>query len=157
MGKIFTRNNFSRLSISFKSSSSSKPDDARTSATTVSTVSTASSSNTAPGDIIEPFPPGYKVMPLDIRELNELIKKRYALDIAIWAKRDCRRRDWPFVLEDMARSTAALAKIMATLKAWDRPDMWEKEEDWEKLKKIKRRLDVEGKKRHWPGNPPWEG
>ena len=109
----------------------------------------------APGDQPVPMLSGQKVSALEIRDLNELIRKRYALDIEIWSKRDCRPRDRKVVEDKMRRSDAALLKIMAIVEIWDKPDVWESQEDWRKMTNIRERLEMEAGKRVWTGNPPW--
>jgi len=94
------------------------------------------------------------VQPEDIRNLGELIKKRYELDIEIWGLRNVGPRDRPVVEDLMRRSDAILSKIRRTISAWDIPDAFETAEDWDKLKEIKRRIEAEGK-RNWADHPPW--
>ncbi len=109
-----------------------------------------------PGDLLPDLPPGHKVSPLEIRGLNELIRKRYALDVEIWSKRSCRPRDRFLLVDKMRRSDAALIKIMATVRMWDTPEVWDSNADFLQLKTIRRRLETEGGKKLWEGNPPWE-
>jgi hypothetical protein len=56
----------------------------------------------------------------------------------------------------MRRSDATLAKIMSTVRSWDRRDVWESKADWQRMRTIRDRLEGEGGKRIWKGNPPWE-
>lgn len=109
----------------------------------------------SPGDQLAPLPPGYKLTPLEIRDLNELIRNRYTLDIDIWNKRNCKPRDRHIVEDIMRRSDATLLKIMMTVELWDRPDIWEVSSDWQRLQTIRRKLD-EGNQKRWANNPPWE-
>lgn len=113
-----------------------------------------SSQNLQPGDQPADIPHGEKVSSLDIRELNDLIRKRYALDIEIWADRDCMPCDRDLVKANMIRSDAVLEKIKTTVQLWNNCLLWESMSDWEKLQKIKERLD-ENKMRRWKDNPPW--
>lgn len=80
---------------------------------------------------------------------------RYALDVEIWSKRDCRPRDRKVILDKMRRSDAARAKIMSTVERWDTPEVWESEADWQRLRLIRQRLEGERGQRVWEGNPPW--
>lgn len=108
----------------------------------------------SPGDIPKALPPGRKVQPEDIRNLRELIRKRYALDIEIWDLRHVRLRD-QYVVEDlMRRSDATLQKIYRTVCEWASPLAFDSQDDWAKMQEIKRRIE-EGGKRFWATNPPW--
>jgi hypothetical protein len=108
-----------------------------------------------PGDQPTALSPGQKVSPSEVRELNDLIRKRYALDIDIWNKRRCRPRDRRHVQDKMLRADAVLDKISATVALWDNPAVWESTADWHRLKRIKQKLE-EGGQRIWMNNPPWE-
>ena len=99
---------------------------------------------------------GQKVSGVDIRDLNELIRKRYALDVEIWSKRYCMARDRKVIEDKMRRSDAALARIMSIVRSWDRPEVWESDADWQRLRTIRDRLEEEGGKRIWKNNPPWD-
>ncbi|KAH7419503.1 hypothetical protein BKA64DRAFT_650980 [Cadophora sp. MPI-SDFR-AT-0126] len=147
-----------------------KPVDSSSSASgTASTISTAPSAQqqvplphapaqpkVQPGDLPPVIPPGKKVTPFQIRDLNELIRKRYALDVEIWNKRHCAPRDRKILLEKMRQSDAALVKIMSTVRLWDTRDVWDSNADYHRLKNIRHRLEMEGGKRLWEGNPPWD-
>jgi hypothetical protein len=107
-----------------------------------------------PGDIPKPLMPGRKVQPEEIRNLRELIRKRYALDVEIWDLRHVKPRDRHVVEDMMRRSDATLRKIYRTVCEWDSPNAFESQEDWAKLQDIKTRIE-EGGKRFWADNPPW--
>jgi hypothetical protein len=98
---------------------------------------------------------GEKVQSKEIRDLCELIRKRYALDVDIWSLKDARDRDRDEVWALIYKSDAALAKIKRTLDSWDRVDVFDSERDWHKMQDIKRRINLEGK-RNWVKHPPWE-
>jgi hypothetical protein len=83
-----------------------------------------------------------------------LIRKRYALDIEIWSKRDCKPRDRHLLEDKMRRSDAALLKILTIVSTWDTRDVWESDADWIRMRIIKERLESEGK-RDWANHPPW--
>jgi hypothetical protein len=108
-----------------------------------------------PGDQFQRVSPGHKITPNEIRDLNELIRKRYDLDLRIWANRKCHTRDRYIVEDWMRRSDAALVKIMTMVYAWDDRQLWKSQEDYEKLTDILVRLATERGKRTWVGNPPW--
>jgi hypothetical protein len=135
----------------------SEPPAALSSTSTVAVVagSAQSSFSLPPGDQPARFSPGYKVSPAELRDLNELIRQRYTLDIEIWGKRHCMPRDRPLVVERMIRADAALSKILGIVRAWDTPDVWESEADYLLLKNIRYRLEMVPGKRMWADNPPW--
>jgi hypothetical protein len=94
------------------------------------------------------------IQPEEIRNLGELIRKRYELDIEIWGLRGVGRRDRPIVEDKMRKSDAILSKIQRTIVAWDSPNVFESAADWDKMKEIKRRIEADGK-RNWADQPPW--
>jgi len=108
-----------------------------------------------PGDIPKPLMPGTTVQPEDIRNLRELIRKRYALDVEIWDLRHVGRQDRKIVQDKMDRSDATLQKIYRMVCAWDNPNAFESQNDWATLQEIKTRIE-EGGKRFWATNPPWD-
>lgn len=108
----------------------------------------------AQGDAPKALMPGLKVQPEDIRNLCELIRQRYALDVEIWDLRHVKRRDRHLVEDKMRRSDAMLRKIYRTVCEWDNPKAFESE-DWDKLQQIKIRIEEDGK-RIWATNPPWD-
>jgi len=95
------------------------------------------------------------VSPETLRELRELIRKRYELDVEIWSLRKVRKPDRPVVEEMMERSDAALGEIMNIVQAWDGTEKSWTAGEWEQAQEIIRRIEAEGK-RIWVGNPPWE-
>jgi hypothetical protein len=135
----------------------SEPPTAWPSTSTVTVVAplAQSSFSLPPGDQPASFSPGYKVSPAELRDLNELIRQRYTLDIEIWARRHCMPRDRPLVVERMIRADAALSKILGIVRAWDTLDVWESEADYLLLKNIRYRLEMVPGKRVWADNPPW--
>jgi hypothetical protein len=97
---------------------------------------------------------GQKVKPEEIRDLGELIRKRYELDVEIWGLRQVKPRDRPIVEEKMRRSDAILKQIYRTIHNWNTPDAFESPRDRESFREIKSRIEMEGK-RVWAVNPPW--
>ena len=108
-----------------------------------------------PGDIPKALMPGLKVQPEESRNLRELIRKRYELDVEIWGLRHVKKRDRHIVEDKMRRSDATLQKIFRTVCAWDSPNAFESQKDWAKLQEIKKRIE-EGGKRFWAADPPWD-
>jgi hypothetical protein len=111
--------------------------------------------DTPPGDIPDTLAPGQKVKAEEIRGLGELIRTRYKLDVQIWSLRDVGSCDRHIVVDKMHRSDAALRKINSIIRTWDRRDAFELQEDWDKLQKIRKRIEASGK-RTWADNPPWK-
>jgi hypothetical protein len=99
---------------------------------------------------------GEKIKAEEIRELCDLVRKRFALDVEIWNLRYAKERDRDRVREKIDKADATLAKIRRTLASWDRRDMFESVEDWEVLEDIKGRINLDNK-RDWITNPPWSG
>jgi hypothetical protein len=95
------------------------------------------------------------VSPETLRELRELLRTRYELDIKIWNLRKVRKPDRPVVEEKMERSDAVLGEIMNIVQAWDGSESSWTPGEWEQAQEIIRRIEAEGK-REWAGNPPWE-
>ncbi|KAH9211393.1 hypothetical protein DL95DRAFT_412165 [Leptodontidium sp. 2 PMI_412] len=130
---------------------------------TDSTISTATSAQLAlpslplqPGDQPQTVAPGRTITALEIRDLNELIRKRYALDVEIWGLKGCRPRDRYIVEDKMKRADVALFKILSIVRMWDSPEVWKSTADYYRLREIRHRLEMGGGKRVWEGNPPWE-
>jgi len=61
----------------------------------------------------------------------------------------------PIVYDRMKRADVVYSKIMATVRLWDREEVWESSDDWDRLKAIRQRLENEEGRRTWEGNPPW--
>jgi hypothetical protein len=119
--------------------------------TSSSSILTSTSTSSAP-----PLGPDYKVSPLEIRDLNELIRKRYALDIEIYNRKDCMPINRNIVYDRMTRADVLFAKIMSIVTLWDREEVWGSRADWDRLRDIRQRLENEEAKRTWEGHPPWE-
>jgi hypothetical protein len=91
-----------------------------------------------------------------LRELRDLIRLRYALDVEIWTLRGVRGPDRPIVEEKMEKADAVLHNIRDTILAWeDTRDSWT-EEEWDKLGDVYGRITADGK-RWWMEKPPWDG
>jgi phage protein D len=94
--------------------------------------------------------------PESLRSLRELIRRKYELDMSIWADRKVRAPLRPDVEVKMEQADAALAEILAIVGTWEdnRNGQW-KEHEWRLASEVKMRLEADGK-RIWAGNPPWE-
>lgn len=93
--------------------------------------------------------------PETLRDLRELIRNRYQLDVEIWGLRSARKPDRPTVLEKMAVADAIMEEILTTISTWENQQdgNWT-DEEWARVQEIKERLQSDGK-RVWEGNPPW--
>ena len=93
--------------------------------------------------------------PETLRNLRELIRRKYALDVEIWEDRDIRKPLRYVVEEKMEKADALLHEILSVVKAWDlKSPQWSAEER-QLATDIKNRLEAKGK-RWWVGNPPWK-
>jgi hypothetical protein len=93
--------------------------------------------------------------PETLRDLRELIRNRYQMDVEIWGLRSARKPDRPKVLEKMVVADAIMEEILTTISTWENQQdgNWT-DEEWERVQEIKERLQSDGK-RVWEGNPPW--
>jgi len=107
-------------------------------------------------DLPKKRPEREKVKAEEVRELCELIRRRYTLDLSLWDLRHARERDRPPILDEVQKAEATLAKIRRILHSWDGADLFDSKKDWVKVQEIKRRVGLEGK-RNWVNNPPWTG
>lgn len=94
--------------------------------------------------------------PESLRSLLKLIRRKYELDMAIWADRKVRGPLRPDVEVRMEQSDAALFEILTIVGTWENNShgTW-KEHEWKLANEVKERLEADGK-RIWAGNPPWE-
>jgi len=95
-----------------------------------------------------------KVTAAEIRELCDLVRKRFSLDVDLWDLRHAKPRDREYIWDRIYQADAALHKIRRTLASWDRRDLFESKEDWETFNDIKRRINSDNK-RDWIAHPPW--
>jgi hypothetical protein len=107
------------------------------------------------GDKIPDRPNGQKVKAEELKDLRELIRRRYALDIEIWEFRDVLPADRQVVLPKLVQADALLAKIRRILVFMDRKDIFENENQYKTFCDIKDRMLAPGK-RVWTKQPPWE-
>lgn len=103
----------------------------------------------------EPDLPEYLITADNIRELRELIRYKYALDIEIWKQREVKEYARDHCKENMRRSDAALVTLKNTLVAWDRREFFTSDDEYDKFRDIKDRL-MTGDKIVWEKSPPWE-
>lgn len=90
-----------------------------------------------------------------IRDLRELIRHRYSLDIEIWRQSKVKSFKRRRLEENMRRSDATLEHIRRILVDWDRREYFASDVEHLKFIDIKTRL-LKGVKANWAQNPPWE-
>ena len=94
--------------------------------------------------------------PESLRSLRKLIRRKYELDMAIWADRKVRGPLRPDVEVKMEQADAALLEILTIVGAWeDNSNGAWNEHEWKLASEVKEKLEADGK-RMWVGNPPWE-
>jgi len=95
-----------------------------------------------------------KTTPEALRDLRDKVRRKYQLDIQIWANRGYRKPDRPLVEKDMEEADAVLQEIMTMITSWEESDIVWTSDEWKLAQEIKQRLLMDGK-RMWAGNPPW--
>jgi hypothetical protein len=97
--------------------------------------------------------------PEAIQLLRVIVRRKYELDMSIWADRKVRRPLRPEIEVKMEQADAAYLEILSVVQSWEEVGVgkggWQKHE-WELVKEIKERCEDDGGKRWWVGNPPWE-
>ncbi|KAF2807803.1 uncharacterized protein BDZ99DRAFT_464712 [Mytilinidion resinicola] len=94
--------------------------------------------------------------PESLRSLRELIRRKYELDMAIWADRRVRAPLRPHVEARMEQADAAYMEILTIVGIWeDNSNGAWNEREWKLASEVKARLEQDGK-RIWAGHPPWE-
>jgi hypothetical protein len=93
--------------------------------------------------------------PEALRELRELIRRRYELDMDIWQSRSKLASTRPLTQRKMVEADGILREILARVEKWDEASGWD-DEDWDLAEEVKARLE-KGGKRDWLKEPPWKG
>lgn len=97
--------------------------------------------------------------PEAIQSLRENVRRKYELDMSIWADRKVRRPLRPEIEVKMEQADAVYLEILSIVRSWEEVGVgksgWQKHE-WELVRDIKERCEDDGAKRWWVGNPPWE-
>ncbi|KAH7073279.1 hypothetical protein FB567DRAFT_537431 [Paraphoma chrysanthemicola] len=90
-----------------------------------------------------------------LRDLRELIRDRYELDVKIWGLRGARKPDHPIVQKKMVKSDAVMEEILHMVSLWgDNSDNNWNPVEWEKVNIIRTKLE-DGGHRVWANDPPW--
>jgi len=105
------------------------------------------------GDIVVPRSPNQLVKKEELRDLGELIRERYKLDMLLYNLRDKASYEDDVIDENTIKADAALVKIKRLVDSFDRHDLFADPRDYEKLKEIKERI-YQGGKRDWKKHPP---
>lgn len=92
--------------------------------------------------------------PENLRALRDNVRRKYQLDIDIWAERGVRRPDRPLVVKKMEEADAVLDEILQMVNTWEESDNIFNAAEWKLAEQIKARLLMDGKRR-WANNPPW--
>ncbi|KAH7078750.1 hypothetical protein BKA63DRAFT_250499 [Paraphoma chrysanthemicola] len=93
--------------------------------------------------------------PETLRDLRELIRDRYELDVKIWGLRGARKPDHPIVQKKMEKSDAVMEEILHMVSLWgDNSDNSWNPVEWEKVNIIRKKLE-DGGHRVWANDPPW--
>lgn len=96
-----------------------------------------------------------KITAEELRELRELIRYRYALDVELWSKHRKVKPYSRYVAQDLMRkSDSALVKIRRMVEDWDKRSYFSSDDEYFKFQEIKARVEAEGK-RNWMRQPPW--
>jgi len=98
---------------------------------------------------------GQQVTAKELRDLCELIRKRYSLDVEIWSLRKTKARDRKIVEDKMHKADATLRKINRILDSWDTEEAFPNAHDRAKLQEIRRRIKMAGK-RDWAKQSPFD-
>ena len=104
----------------------------------------------------EEFEKMQQAAPETLRDLRELIRNRYELDVKIWSMWHTRKPNRPYVQKDMDKADVIMEEILCLINAWGNTRdtaRWSKEE-WEKVEIIRTKIR-EGGYRTWANNPPW--
>jgi hypothetical protein len=100
-------------------------------------------------------PKGQKVKPQELRQLRELLRQRYDLDLEIWNRRKVGVYNRPIVEESMRKADALLLRIRALVVTMDRREYFNSDAEYMRFKEVKARIGENGK-RSWIQNPPWD-
>jgi len=119
----------------------------------VSTIREHGGSGVGNGDVVVDRGTGQLVEKEELRELGDLIRERYRLDMLLYNLRDKTSYEDDVIDENIIKASAALAKIKRLVDSFDRPDLFKDRQDHEKLKEIRMRI-YEGGKRDWKKQPP---
>ena len=97
---------------------------------------------------------GEKVTSEELRNLRELIRQRYSLDLKIWSLRKVGSHNQKIVEVDMKRADAMLLSIKALVLSMDSRDYFNTDVEYQTFKQVKARVMADGKA-EWIENPPW--
>ncbi|KAL2073565.1 hypothetical protein VTL71DRAFT_10891 [Oculimacula yallundae] len=96
-----------------------------------------------------------QISPQALRELRDLIRTRYQLDVEIWGLRTARGPDRPIVLTKMEKADDILRDIQTRVGCWEENARLWKGDEWKVAQQIKERIFLDGK-RLWDGDGPWD-
>lgn len=90
-----------------------------------------------------------------LRELKDLIRHRYSLDVELWHNRY--NDNWSQYLQEekIRKADATLVQLKRMVRDMDRRDNFETAEEYKMFKEVRDRILEKGK-RNWTDNPPWK-
>ena len=91
---------------------------------------------------------------MELCDLRELIRQRYALDLEIWGYRKVGTYNHAIVEAKMSKADALLNRIQGLVLSMDHRDHFRTDAEYLKFQEVKIRVLASGK-RQWKGNPPW--
>lgn len=92
--------------------------------------------------------------PENLRALRDQVRRKYQLDIDIWAERGVRKPDRPLVQKKMDEADDLLTEIINTIKMWEAQEGMFNAEEWKYAQQVKTRLLQDGIRR-WADKAPW--
>lgn len=95
-----------------------------------------------------------KTTPEALRDLRDLIRQRYQLDMHIWSLKGARAPDRPIVEEAMVKADSVLQEICEIVDTWEQNEAFWTPQEWALASRIKEQV-MKGGKRVWRNNPPW--
>ena len=96
-----------------------------------------------------------KISTEEIRELRELIRQRYALDLRLWSHRTVNTHNEEPIMKKARQADALMLKIRAIVTSMDKRKYFETDEEWRVFAEIRNAVMEDGK-REWVKNPPWK-
>ncbi|PVH78398.1 hypothetical protein DL98DRAFT_590325 [Cadophora sp. DSE1049] len=94
------------------------------------------------------------ITPEALRELRDLIRTRYQLDVEIWSLKGTRGPNRPIVITKMEKADDILMEIYTRVEFWEASASLWTEDEWKVAQQIKQRIQLDGKKM-WNGQGPW--
>lgn len=95
--------------------------------------------------------------PETLRDLRELIRDKFELDVRIWGLRGARKPNRPIVEKKMEKSDGVMEEILYMVGLWgDNSDNRWSDEEWERVELIRQKLHEGGHIKWATSQKPWE-